>query len=555
MAAAWGVPSGRRPGRYRLLTAAVIGLVGVGLLLGAARADEYLHRGVESGDEVPYVHHLGGRVLGVNHDFRGLPHDEVERVAEDLEASGIRLVRQRFDWADIEREQGTLDWSDYDPIVETLAARDIEILAVLSHAPEWARQDGRSSAPDAPPDDVEDFRVFVEVLSSRYAGSVAYLQIWDRPNLETSWGNQRPDPGTYTKLLAAAASAAHQRDPAMHVLMAELAPRGDQEGMSDLAFLRGAYRAGAAPFFDAVAIALSGSSASPFDRWVDPERLNMSRAVLFREMMVEANDAETPVWATSYRLSDETSSGALGSEAFITGGLLRAREEWPWMGPVILGTAEHASSLIIPHITLPPGEDDRLLGNVSPPGMVPVDANSIVYEGSWNDLELGETASKGSTEHGAAITVRFYGTGVSAILRAGPTAGPVRVTLDGRPLPGTEATEGATEIDLFRFAAIDTTIPLAFGLDDAVHELRIALAPEENARSGPVEITFGGIIVSHEVPSDWPVTLLSGAGLGALWYAAREALYVLALGAGWLRRYRQVDLGPPLSGWEPRRPS
>ncbi len=538
-----------------MLTAVIIGLVGAGLLLGAARADEYLHRGVESGDEVPYVYHLGGRVLGVNHDLRGFPPDELERIADELEASGIRLVRQPFEWADIEREEDAFDWSDYDPIVEALAARDIEVLAVLSHSPEWARQDGQPSAPDAPPADVEDFGVFVDAFTSRYAGSVGYLQIWDRPNLEASWGNQPADPVAYTRLLAAASGAARQRDPPMHILMAELAPRGEQEGMSDLAFLRGAYQAGAAPFFDAMAVALPGRSASPFDRWVDPRRLNMSRAILFREMMVEANDAETPIWATSYRLSDETSGGAPGSESFVAGGLLRVREEWPWMGPVILGAADDADRLVIPDITAPSGEDDRLLGNVSPPGMVPVDAVSITYEGSWNDLELGETAFKGSTEGGAAITLRFYGTGVSAILRPGPTAGPVRVTLDGQPLPGTEAIGGATEIDLFRFAAVDATIPLASGLDNAVHELRIELVPEENARSGPVEITFGGIIVSREVPSDWPVTLLSGVGLGALWYAVREALYVLALGAGWLWHHRQVDLGPPLSGWEPRRPA
>lgn len=551
----WFSASTRRPVGYRLLTSLLIGVIGAAMLLSAARADEYLHRGVESGDEIPHVAHLGGRVLGVNNDLRGLTPTELNQAADSLAENGIRLVRQPFDWSQIEPEPDAFDWSEYDPIVEALATRDIQILAILSSSPAWSVDEDATDGSVRLPMEVEDFGIFVEAFTERYAGNVGYIQIWDAPNRREAWGNQPVNPRAYMELLATAATAVRQRDPSMRIVMAELAWSQEQGDMEDLTFLRGIYQAGASPYFDAVAVALPGASVSPYDRWVDPARPNMSRAVLYRELMVKMHDATTPIWATSYALAsgDESSGAGRYAEAFIAGGLRRIREDWPWMGSVVLGRGGNADGLLIPEVRVGTDEADLLLGSIAPPGMVPVGADSITYEGEWYDQEFGETAFKASTEDGAAVRIRFQGTGVSALLRLGPSAGPVRVTLDGEPLPGTEPTAGTTELDLFRFAAINATIPLASGMADQPHELRIELVAEEGAGPTPNDIAFGGFIVNRDTPSDWPVTLLSGAALAALWYAVREVLYVLALAAGWLRRHRHVDLGPPLSGWEPGR--
>jgi hypothetical protein len=551
----WFSASPHRPVRYRLLTSVLIGAVGVVMLLSAARADEYLHRGIESGDETPHVAHLGGRVLGVNNDLRGLTPTELNQAADSLAENGIRLIRQPFDWSQIEPEPDAFDWSEYDRIVEALATRDIQILAILSNSPAWSIDEDATDGSARLPMDIEDFGIFVDAFTERYAGSVGFIQIWDAPNRREAWGNQPVNPRAYMELLATAATAARQRDPSMRIIIAELAWSQRQGDMDDLSFLQRIYEAGASPYFDAVAVGLPGGSVSPYDRWVDPVRPNMSRAVLYRELMVNMHDATTPIWATSYALApaDAPSGAARNADAFIAGGLRRIREEWPWMGSVVLGDEGNPDELLIPEVRVGTDEADLLLGNIAPPGMIPVEADSITYEGEWSDQEFGETAFKASTEDGAAVRIRFHGTGVSALLRSGPSAGPVRITLDGEPLPGTRATAGATEIDLFRFAAIDATIPLASGLSDEPHEIRIELVAEDGAGPTPNDIAFGGFIVNRDTPSDWPVTLLSGAALGALWYAVREVLYVLALGAGWLRRHRHVDLGPPLSGWEPGR--
>ena len=557
------MPAAGRPPRFRVLTAVTAAILGVSLLLGAARADEYLHRGIESGDELPLVRQLAGRELGVNADLRGMASDDLESMAVSLRDQGIRHVRQPFAWDRIEPAPDAFDWSPYDPIVNVLGAHDIAVVAVITSAPDWASESTDAAAEATPPADLEDLRIFVDALMARFGDQVQYLQIWEQPNATPRWGGRSPDPEGYADMLATAATAARERSPSVHILAADLAPSGSAGGIDDVSFLQALYRAGAEPFFDAVAVSLPGAMSSPFDRWVDRGRMTMSRAVLIRETMIDAGDSETPIWATSYPLL--SSSGGPLSETridFAVGGLERARSEWPWLGPIVLGeprgTAEDPAE--IPLIG-PDGLDPvlqpllpvaRTFAATTAPGLVPSGAPALTYEGEWSDQTLGEATLKSTTEQGASVTMRFEGTAVAAILRQSPTAGDIRVTLDGGPLPGTDNDNGATTLSLFRIVASDVTMPLASGLANSEHELTIELSSPDAASSDQVDLTFGGVVVSRTRPSDWPVAVLASVGLVLLWYALREMTYALALWAGWLRRQRELDLGPPLGQWDAR---
>lgn len=552
----------RRPPAFRLLMAISAVLVGSSLLLGAARADEYLHRGIESGDESPLVRHLSGRELGVNADLRQVAPDQLDALAAGLQAQGIRYVRQPFTWSTIEPEPDVFDWSAYDPIVEALNAEGIAVLALLTGAPAWATSPADPGSVESPPSDPEDLGIFVDTLMERYSSQISYLQLWHFPNLRSHWGGNTPDPLAYADMLATTAAAARQRAPSISILTAELAPASGARDTTDIGFLRALYRAGAAPSFDAVALGLPGGTASPFDRWVDPERLTMSRGILFREAIINAGDGDTPVWATSFLVP-----GAAGPASpelqvnFITGALQRARAEWPWLGPIVLGDSDLSrvsDAAAAASLVGADGLDTRLESLVpiarqfaesSAPGLVPSRAPVLRYAGDWSNQVIGATTLRSTSEQGASVSIPFEGTGVAAVLRQGPTAGAVRITLDGAPLPGTRETNGATVLPLFRFAASDATIPLASGLEDTEHTLTIELSPTETSSADPVDLTFGGIIISRDRPADWPVAVLAGVGLLAIWYAVRESIYVLAIWAGWLRRHRELDLGPPMTSW------
>ena len=80
-----------------------------------------------------------------------------------------------------------------------------------------------------------------------------------------------------------------------------------------------------------------GSTAalsSPYDRKVSAARINLSRAILFRELLIDHGDDAKVVWFTHYGWKTGT-SGSIDSSVqsdFLVSGLKRARAEWPWSG-------------------------------------------------------------------------------------------------------------------------------------------------------------------------------------------------------------------------------
>src|SRR5687768_3517055 len=91
----------------RLLRALVLLLVGLSVGVGAAAADIYLHRGIETGAEQPYVVQQTGRELAINVDLAQYTDDQLEQIGTVLATNGYRYVRQSFSWAAIEPVNGT----------------------------------------------------------------------------------------------------------------------------------------------------------------------------------------------------------------------------------------------------------------------------------------------------------------------------------------------------------------------------------------------------------------------------------------------------------------
>ncbi len=76
------------------------------MALGAAVADVYLHRGIETSAEPPYVQQVSGRGLSTNVDLRSFTESQIEAIASTLRSNGFSIVRQTFYWSGIEPEQG-----------------------------------------------------------------------------------------------------------------------------------------------------------------------------------------------------------------------------------------------------------------------------------------------------------------------------------------------------------------------------------------------------------------------------------------------------------------
>jgi hypothetical protein len=557
----------------RLFRAAVVALLGLCIATGAAMADVYFDRGVESSASPPYVVLVSGRDLATNVDLLAFAPENLDQVVSTLKSSGFFQVRQLFSWALIEPEKGQYAWERYDRIVDALSAHGLEITAVLAQSPAWARAPAAASAVDAPPTNNADYAEFVQQVVNRYKNKVQYVQLWDLPNRADHWGGTAATPIQYADLLALGSNAARS-EPSVKVILAEFDPFGDGAFGADLRFLRTIYSLGRADFFDVVAARIDGGTSSPYDRTVDVDRMNFSRAILFRELLIAEGDETKPIWLTHYgwKTGDETGISPQDQANFLIGGIERAHAEWPWAGLMFAwdltpnGSSPDSANYALLDAdgkgrpafqaldTYGKSPDAALAGT----GFVPMDSRPVKYYRDWEDQHLEKCvfeSSKSGTvyktvrETTASVSLSFRGTGVSACLRESTNAGKVRATLDGGPLPGWPGDSNGSLIDLNVFQSRNVWLTLASGLDDGPHELVLTLETDG-------ELTIGGIVISRQPPLVWPVALFAAAAFILIARALRDLSYLAAISAGYLQRRRGVELRPPLPllpDWRPSR--
>ena len=539
-----------------LVRAVFLLLLGLCVASGAAISDIYLHRGVESGAEQPYVVQSTGRDLATNVDLSLFPPAQYDSIASVLQTNGFRFVRQHFLWASIEATKGTMDWTASDAMVSSLTAHGLRVVAVLDGSPGWSRDPSKMTYLDAPPVDANDYANFVGAFVQRYNSLIQFVQLWDFPNLPEHWGGVPASAAQYVSLLTPAFNASRVANSETKVVLSELDPYGSGSAAGDdLRFLNQAYDAGAKDFFDIVAARIDGGSSSPYDRKVSAGRVNLSRAILFRELLVDHGDDRKPIWFTHYGWETGAQVNVDQNEQadFVVSGLKRARAEWPWSGlmfawallPRLSPDDSTGYALLDANGAATPQfktlANFALSGNTStaPTGFVPMDSSPVVYTGNWADQHLNRQTFRTTSETGASATVTFRGAGLVAFLRVSPQAGPIHVTIDGQPLPGRVVEDGAGLIDLESYQAQDIPVSLVTGLSDNVHTLTISL-------SGEGQLTLGGLVVVRNPPLLWPViVLLAVAGL-LIMAAFRETIYLIAIRAGYLQRRGGIELMPPL---------
>ncbi len=97
-------------------------------------------------------------------------------------------------------------------LLKRLRTLGLEIIARVDNQPSWARGD-RLFPGSGPPDDLDDWRIFLERLAARYKGRIQAYQIWNEPNLDREWGNRAPNAEEYVELLRVAHQAIKKLRP------------------------------------------------------------------------------------------------------------------------------------------------------------------------------------------------------------------------------------------------------------------------------------------------------------------------------------------------------
>jgi hypothetical protein len=180
-------------------------------------------------------------------------------------ASGVELIRQKFDWAIIESRPRRYDLGWYDGFVLAAASHGIRVLPVLFNAPSfYARRRGNAFCP---PRRTARMARFARALVRRYGprGSlwrqnprvrklpIRSWQIWNEPNLRVYWCG-RPRARAYARMLRIVGKSIRRVHRRAEIVTAGL-PASELTGTVPLPrYIRQLYRAGAKRWFTTLAI-------------------------------------------------------------------------------------------------------------------------------------------------------------------------------------------------------------------------------------------------------------------------------------------------------------
>ncbi|MCS7221920.1 MAG: O-antigen ligase family protein [Anaerolineae bacterium] len=493
--------------------------------------------------------------VGVNVALEQYDETQLELVLDRLQAAGVRWLRQRFPWDQIEPAPGRFTWETWDVVVTAAAAREMRLIAVLDGSPAWARRPEDQDNPLAPPHERADFGRFVAAFAQRYGDQLDVYQIWDEPNIAPHWGARQVDPADYLGLLREGFYQVRAVDPGAQVLLAALAPNDEPGGanLSDIAFLDQLYMLGGRAWLDGIAIEPYG-----FD---DPPEAEggFGRAATLRAVMERHGDEETPVWAVAFgwnalpadwqgRPSIWGQVDEVTQAAYLREAVTRARREWPWMGPMLWAALQPAVPPDDPHwgfaLWTPEGTPrpawDALTALTGAPDIVGLgthapDHPALRYEGAWRvtpaAADIGRTGDR--------LTIPFWGRGLALQVRRGPYWAYLTVTIDGQPasmLP--QDPEKGAYLVLYSPAPRSEVVELANGLPLGNHEAVI------EAVGGWGQWAIERVIVRGDAPPVQPwlpgaLALLALLPSVALFQSlrrgeGRQTIIALAVLIGWL---------------------
>ncbi|HEY0070747.1 MAG TPA: hypothetical protein VGE04_12345 [Chloroflexia bacterium] len=260
-----------------------------------------------------------------------------------LREMGGSYATEFFPWAYIQpHDRNRFDWEHADIVADAALENGITLLARVDGVPDWAKPQNTTWR-YLDREHYDDYADFVFAFVQHFKGRIEHYIIWNEPNTAAEWGQRPPDPEGYAELLKVVYARAKQADPDAVIMLAGLAPNTEREGspnaMSDLAYLDRLYRAGAAPYFDAVAVHSYGLTAPPDDP-ASPQKVNWARAEEIHRVMQQHGDGDTPVYITEGGWNDSPrwsfAVKPYQRVEYTVEAYRMAEERWPWVRAVCL---------------------------------------------------------------------------------------------------------------------------------------------------------------------------------------------------------------------------
>jgi VCBS repeat-containing protein len=260
---------------------------------------------------------------------------QINTALDALQSVGVDTIRIVVPWASVEPIiPGWYDWSAVDRVVNSAAARDIKVLAVLNSTPLWAAVANTLPLAGMPKDNAM-FAKFAKAVATRYKGKIVSYEIWNEPNGIQFW-QPGPNAAQYTELLKAAYPAIKAADPSAVVVAGAVGAAVDFGGLAvnPVRFVSEMYQAGAAGYFDALSFHpyLYNNAFSKGTAFDAP--LNQAKRIY--DLMVANGDGNKKIWATEY--GQPSSVVSEDNQAAYLGDFLRTWRTLSFAGPAFIHT-------------------------------------------------------------------------------------------------------------------------------------------------------------------------------------------------------------------------
>lgn len=108
-------------------------------------------------------------------------HVSQNRVLNRINTCGIKWVRIDIEWAKIESKKGEFYYLESDRVIDRAKSNGLSILGILYGSPAWSNNKKGSNYP---PDNPDNWRIFVRKTVKKYKNIIKYWNIWNEPNVE-----------------------------------------------------------------------------------------------------------------------------------------------------------------------------------------------------------------------------------------------------------------------------------------------------------------------------------------------------------------------------------
>jgi hypothetical protein len=220
---------------------------------------------------------------------------------------GIGLIRQTFDWSTIERAPGQYDFSYHDEFVAAAASHGITVLPILFRTPDFHLGKRHATAACAPKSNAT-LAAFAQALIARYGPNgtlwaerpglrklpMRSWQIWNEPNLRQYWCG-KPNAKQYVAMLRTVGKAIKKADRGAHVVTAGIPPSLQSGAVRIHTFIDQMYRAGAAKYFDSLAVNSYAKDHKELGRLLSS----------VRKLMNKRGDRRGSIWITELGWGDK----------------------------------------------------------------------------------------------------------------------------------------------------------------------------------------------------------------------------------------------------------